>query len=80
MTGEQRRAWARRVLAQVGESILPGSHVIILAGRKYREFLVDPLTRRGYFVEVPMEGLGIGQQLQWLDKHTEKAIKQLTYL
>jgi hypothetical protein len=80
MNKGERQAWAQRVLVQVNEAISPNSHIIMLAGRKYREFLVDPLTKQGYFVEVPMEGLGIGQQLQWLDEHIEKAVKQLTYL
>jgi hypothetical protein len=43
--------------------------VIILAGRAYREFLVMWLvTFLGYTVSVPMEGLGIGRQLQWLNQ------------
>jgi hypothetical protein len=40
------------------------SRVVILAGKHYREYLVPML--KGFDVSVPMRGMGIGQQLQWL--------------
>lgn len=43
--------------------------VVFLAGQRYREFLADHLKSRGIVVEVPMEGLRIGQQLSWLGRH-----------
>jgi hypothetical protein len=38
----------------------------------YLRDLVPLLERRGYAVEVPMAGLGIGQQLGWLSRHVKQ--------
>ena len=62
----ERRGWAARVNAQLREAAPAASHAVVLAGECYREFLADHLTTRGIRVEVPMAGLGIGQQLAWL--------------
>lgn len=63
-----RRAWARRVLDKLLPQINVGDRIVFLAGIKYREHLIPPLSQRGYHIEVPMEGLGIGEQLSWLKK------------
>ena len=68
---KERREWATRVIEQVMELDLPGESVVLLAGAKYREFLLPLLEEKGLAVEVPMRGLGIGQQLQWLKEETE---------
>jgi hypothetical protein len=39
------------------------SHVVILAGERYREFLADHLTEHGVVVSVPMEGWALGYSL-----------------
>jgi hypothetical protein len=61
-----RRAWARRVLKDLDRVLQPGDQVVILAGKRYRENLVDPIRQMGCSIEIPMEGLGIGKQLRWL--------------
>lgn len=66
MPAAARRAWARRVLTDLGRVLQPGDHVLILAGKKYRENLISPIQQMGCSVEIPMEGLGIGKQLRWL--------------
>jgi len=63
-----RRAWARRVLEDLVQVLQPGDHIIVLAGKRYRENLVGPIQQMGCSVEVPMEGLGIGRQLSWLKR------------
>lgn len=60
-----RRAWAADVQKQINRAIPPGGQCIVLAGERYREFLMDFITGR-YEVDVPMKGLAIGQQLRWL--------------
>lgn len=62
----ERRAWAKRVLENLDRVLQPGDQVVILAGKRYRENLVDPIWQMGCSVEIPMEGLGIGKQLRWL--------------
>jgi hypothetical protein len=37
----------------------------MFAGMRYREFLMDYLCDRGVDVEIPLEGLRIGEQLSW---------------
>lgn len=71
----ERRTWAERVAAQIQQSITPGA-LTILAGKHYREHLTEMLP--AYTFDVPMQGLGIGQQLAWLDAHTPADDTQLT--
>ena len=66
MPAAARRAWAGRVSKDLGRVLQPGDQVVILAGIKYRENLIDPIREMGCSVEIPMEGLGIGKQLRWL--------------
>jgi hypothetical protein len=49
------------------DSSLPATdRIVVLAGLRYREFLMDYLRQRASAVEVPMEGLSIGRQLRYL--------------
>jgi hypothetical protein len=48
------------------ESELPQcEEIIVFAGARYREFLIDYLKRRAQRITVPLEGLRIGEQLAW---------------
>jgi len=71
MPVSERRAWADRVLVALEPHLQDVERVVFLAGKRYREFLEGPLSRR-VLVEVPMAGLGIGRQLQWLTRHLER--------
>lgn len=64
----ERRAWAAKVQRQLEPVTRAGDTVVMLAGARYREGLMAALQRRGVRVEVPMEGLKIGEQLQWLSR------------
>lgn len=66
---KDRRVWAERVFGQLDAAVPELTHVVFLAGERYREFLSEHLTSRGVTVSVPMERLRIGEQLQWLDRH-----------
>lgn len=61
-----RSAWALSVFARICAEVTMATPLLVLAGRAYREPLVSYLEAEGYRVEVPMAGLGIGQQLAWL--------------
>jgi cytoplasmic iron level regulating protein YaaA (DUF328/UPF0246 family) len=65
---DQRRAWADVVWRDLRPALSPGDRVVILAGEKYREFLVERIARHGCVLDVPMEGMSIGRQLQWLSR------------
>lgn len=73
MSAAERAKWGEGVLAQIELQIQPG-HLVVLAGENYRRPLVEELVRAGYYVDVPMQGLGIGQQLAWLDSQTVKQL------
>ena len=66
MPVRERRAWAKRVLQDLAAILEPGDRVAILAGQRYRADLVNPIRHMGCHVQIPMEGLKIGEQLRWL--------------
>jgi hypothetical protein len=65
-----RRAWGERVAKQLAEGIPDLTHVVFLAGERYREFLIRHFADRGIAMSVPMEGLRISEQLNWLGQHS----------
>ncbi len=68
MRKSERQAWAARVIDQMKTSLPVADRIVVLAGVRYREFLMDYLRERANLVEVPMKGLGIGKQLHYLTK------------
>lgn len=70
MLSADRRVWGERVVIQLAEAVPDLSRVVFLAGKRYREFLTPHLTNRGVEVSIPMEGLRIGEQMSWLDRHS----------
>ncbi len=68
----RRRQWARRVLEGLEAAGLMHCRCwTVLAGKKYRQFLVPGLPGD---VWVPLEGLGIGQQIAWLNAVLEEPL------
>ena len=67
MSAADRRSWAQKVREQMEENLPDVGEVVVLAGNRYRENLMPYLRRRFPKVTVPMEGLTIGRQLNWLD-------------
>jgi hypothetical protein len=65
----ERMAWSARVVEAIEKQIPNSGQVVVLAGARYREFLMDDLRRRAAVVTVPLEGLRIGEQLSWLNRH-----------
>lgn len=70
MTIGERKDWTSTVMAMIEVSLPDLETAVILAGNRYREFLVPALEKRGIAVEVPMKGMSIGKQLQWLERNT----------
>ena len=67
MSACERRIWAAQVVSQLrAHSDLGNDHFVILAGKKYRQHLLPHL--KSY--EVPLAGLPIGKQLQFLKEKT----------
>jgi len=63
-----RRAWAALVSEQLEGVVRSGDRVIMLAGARYRDGIVPGLRARRVRVEIPLEGLRIGEQLAWLTR------------
>lgn len=60
MTKSERKDWADQVISRLEEKVdLQKEQIIFFAGKKYREFLIPKI--RNY--QVPLGGLGIGEQL-----------------
>lgn len=66
MSRKQREVWAADVMRQIRGLVQPGDRVYIFAGQLYREHLIEPLKQLQCYVDIPLEGLGIGEQLQTL--------------
>lgn len=65
----ERKDWATNVLDKLLPEMVSERRVVMFAGHRYREFLVEPLRQRGLEVEVPMANLTRGEQLAWLSEH-----------
>ena len=64
--------WAEDVSNALRLHITDIDTIYILAGQRYREFLVPKLRDYGDVnIRVPMEGLRIGEQLRWLNELSE---------
>lgn len=72
MRKPSRRAWAEGVIAQLAARRLLGrARFVLLAGESYREFLEPWLSGEGRWpdvAQVPLRGLGLGEQKAWLSK------------
>ncbi len=59
------KTWAKKVLRQLGtKTDLKKDEFILLAGERYRRHLAPYLTH----VRIPLQGLGLGRQLQFLKR------------
>jgi cytoplasmic iron level regulating protein YaaA (DUF328/UPF0246 family) len=63
--------WAEQVFEAIKNKYDTDTTIYIYAGSAYRKYLQPLLEQDGYAVFVPMQGLGIGQQLAWLKNKME---------
>lgn len=69
MAKKDRLEWAGRVQQQLDKVLAPGCEVVLLAGARYREGVEPYLRAKGHPVSIPLEGLPLGKQLQWLSQN-----------
>ena len=68
MTAVQRKAWSLKIIEQLEIDFdLQKDHFIILAGKRYRQFLLSYIAS----FEIPLHGLPIGKQMQFLKREVE---------
>jgi len=81
MSIDERKRWATSVFKMMHEHdcVKPENSIIMLAGQRYREFLAPMLRQAGIEVSVPLAGLSIGRQLQWLSAQNQRpsALKKM---
>lgn len=64
MSSAQVKHWSDTVFRQLNaRANVERDHFVFLAGNRYRKYLIPRLRS----VDVPMHGLRIGEQLQWLN-------------
>ena len=65
MRSNEIKEWSKKVVNQLKTlTDVKNDEFTFLAGEKYRKFLIPELSN----VKIPMKGLKIGKQLQWLTK------------
>ena len=60
-------------MQQMEDQMPQAERIVVLAGLRYREYLMPYLQRRARIVELPLEGKRIGEQLQWLSQRHDVA-------
>lgn len=63
------KKWSKDVFEKLKKHTNAEDEITFVAGLHYRQDLTPLLRNRGNKVQVPMEGLGIGKQLQWLTQN-----------
>lgn len=66
MDASQKKQWSAKVLNSLLHVLEDSASITFLAGTDYRKYLIPLLVERQYKVYIPMEGMRIGEQLQWL--------------
>jgi len=61
--------WVKTVIKQLDEVITNDDVVTFYCGKKYRDGLIPYLIHKGIKYHIPLEGMGIGQQLKFLKEH-----------
>lgn len=69
MSVNEQREWSKAVVSKLKSvADLKNDQFTFLAGDKYRKYLLPELEH----IKIPMQGLKIGEQLQWLTKQNSK--------
>jgi hypothetical protein len=75
-SADERRNWSDGVWSALRVHLKPNDRVTILAGKKYRNDLLPLIKEYGCRIDVPMVGLGIGRQLQWLTQRLQRSSRE----
>lgn len=60
-----RKWWADNIFENLINNYNNSIMVDIFAGKHYRKYLIPLLLSKNYIVNIPLKGLGIGEQLKW---------------
>ncbi len=70
MNKSERWHWSSTIMQALARQTQPSDRLVLLAGQIYREYLLQPLNFKGYTLEIPLAGLDVVTQLQWLTENT----------
>lgn len=72
-TVDEKRKWAERVFGQLQsqESLGEETTLVIHAGHDYYGELLPLLEETNFEIEMPTEGLGLGEKMAWYNDHLE---------
>jgi hypothetical protein len=74
MKSLERKQWSEKVLHQLEERLQGQCRIDFYAGKKYREYLIPELEKKGIKCNIPLQGKGIGEQLGFYTKNIKKLI------
>lgn len=63
----EQRVWANRVLIDLLNAVSIETSVTFLTGKTYYALLYHPMLEIGYKMYFPLDGMGIGRRLNWLN-------------
>ena len=69
MSAEEREKWAQNVYQKLRDEIKDGDELVFLAGRNYCQYLCEFLRRDNVRYSILMEGMRIGERLQFLNNN-----------
>lgn len=72
MKSNDRKKWADKVFQELKKKISRDNQIYIFAGEKYRQYLIPKLEDAGYTCHIPLKGMQIGEQLQFLSNQLKE--------
>ncbi|PFW75837.1 hypothetical protein COL23_13455 [Priestia aryabhattai] len=67
MKAADRKKWADNVFENLVKELSPAVDIYFFAGEKYRQYLLPQLEKANFKCYVPLKGMQIGEQLQFLN-------------
>lgn len=67
----ERKNWSESVLRQIEDLRIDISQFDFYVGLKYRQYLIPVLEEKGIICNVPLQGKGFGEQLQFYSLNTK---------
>jgi hypothetical protein len=71
MKAAERKEWSKLVFKQIDNLQLNLKQIDFYTGEKYRQYLIPVLEQKGIICKVPLQGKGIGEQLQYYTLNTK---------
>ena len=68
MRSWERKQWAEKVRHQMEQGLPKAEQIVVFAGEKYREHLMNYLRSRTSSVTIPLKGLRLGEQKRWFNE------------